>query len=206
MITKFTSDTALLLIDCQVGVDVLSHWGGPTGRRNNPDAESHMLRILASWRQAGLPVAFTMHDSIEKDSPLKLSLPTGKQKPGFEPQPGDIAVSKDVNSGFVGTSLEVDLRRKGVNRLVCVGFFTNMCVETTVRMAGNMGFDTYLVPDCCATSNRIGWDGADYDPELVHDMTVANLNGEFCTALTVGDTLALIEGDAPHLDRVQGNE
>ncbi|NBS28679.1 MAG: cysteine hydrolase, partial [Actinobacteria bacterium] len=42
MITKFTSDTALLLIDCQVGVDVLSHWGGPTGRRNNPDAESHM--------------------------------------------------------------------------------------------------------------------------------------------------------------------
>jgi hypothetical protein len=37
-------------------------------------------------------------------------------------------------------------------------------------------------------------------------MTVANLNGEFCTALTVGDTLALIEGDAPHLDRVQGNE
>jgi len=79
-------------------------------------------------------------------------------------------------------------------------------VETTVRMAGNMGFDTYLVPDCCATSNRIGWDGADYDPELVHDMTVANLNGEFCTALTVGDTLALIDADAHHLDRVQGNE
>ena len=91
MITRFTSDTALLLIDCQVGVDVLSHWGGPTGRRNNPDAESHMLRILGSWRNSGLPVAFTMHDSIEKDSPLKLSLPTGKQKPGFEPLPGDIA-------------------------------------------------------------------------------------------------------------------
>jgi len=73
-------------------------------------------------------------------------------------------------------------------------------------MAGNLGFDTYLVPDCCATSNRIGLDGADYDPELVHDMTVANLHREFCTAITPGDVLSLLEADAPGLERIQGNE
>ena len=50
MITQFSSDTALLLVDVQKGVDVLEHWGGPTGRRNNPDAESHMLRLLAAFR------------------------------------------------------------------------------------------------------------------------------------------------------------
>ena len=115
-------------------------------------------------------------------------------------------VSKDVNSGFVGTDLEIQLRRKGISRLVIVGFFTNMCVETTTRMAGNLGFDTYLVPDCCATSNRIGLDGADYDPELVHDMTVANLHREFCTAITPGDVLGLLDADAPGLERIQGNE
>ncbi|MFM9086028.1 MAG: isochorismatase family protein, partial [Acidimicrobiia bacterium] len=112
MIPRFGRDTALVLIDCQVGVDVLRHWGGPTGRRNNPDAESHMLRLLAGWRERGLPVAFTRHDSREAASPLKLSLPTGAQKPGFEPRDGEIVVIKDVNSGFVGTSLEVDLRRR----------------------------------------------------------------------------------------------
>ena len=117
-----------------------------------------------------------------------------------------IVVEKDVNSGFVGTDLEIELRRKGIQRLVIVGFFTNMCVETTTRMAGNLGFDTYLVPDCCSTSNRIGWDGADYDPELVHDMTVANLHGEFCTAITPGDALGLLAADNTHLERVQGNE
>ncbi|MDH4276816.1 MAG: isochorismatase family protein [Acidimicrobiia bacterium] len=206
MIRRFGSDTALLLIDVQQGVNVLEHWGGPTGRRNNPEAEANMAAVLADWRAAGLQVAFTRHDSREAASPLKFSLPTGAQIPGLEVADGDICVAKDVNSGFVGTSLEVDLRRAGVGRLVVVGFFTNMCVETTVRMAGNLGFDTYLVPDCCATTNRVGPDGVDHDPELVHQMTVANLHGEFCTALAVDDVRKLLVGDRPDLDRAQGNE
>jgi nicotinamidase-related amidase len=81
-----------------------------------------------------------------------------------------------------------------------------MCVETTARMAGNLGFDTYLVPDCCATTNRVGPDGVDHDPELVHQMTVANLHGEFCTALAVDDVRKLLVADRPDLQRVQGNE
>jgi len=206
MITQFGDDSALLLIDVQTGVDALEHWGGPTGRRNNPAAEDTMVSLLGAWRSARLPVAFTRHDSREAASPLKFSLPTGAQKPGFEPAPGDIVVEKDVNSGFVGTSLEVTLRRKGVNRLVVVGFFTNMCVETTVRMAGNLGFDTYLVPDACATTNRVGPDGTDHEPELVHDMTVANLHGEFCTAMDADDIASLLRDDRPDLSRSQGNE
>ena len=206
MIKQFLEDTALLLIDVQKGVDVLQHWGGPTGRRNNPSAEPKMLELLEAWRKAGHTVAFTRHDSREAASPLKFSLPTGAQKPGFETRSGEIVVEKDVNSGFIGTSLEVQLRRAGINRLVIVGFFTNMCVETTTRMAGNLGFDTYLVHDCCATSNRVGIDGADYEPEQVHDMTIANLHGEFCTAITAVNALALIAGDVGALERQQGNE
>ena len=206
MITKFDKDSCLLLIDVQVGVDVLSHWGGPTGRRNNPDAESKMLRLLNSWREAKLQVAFTRHDSLEVASPLKFSLPTGAQKPGFEPRPHEIVIKKDVNSGFIGTDLEIQLRRAKISRLVIVGFFTNFCVETTTRMSGNLGFDTYLVEDCCSTCNRVGLDGIDRDPELVHAMTVANLHGEFCTAITATDAINLVSSDNPALDRHQGNE
>lgn len=206
MIPRFAADTALLLIDVQQGVDVLTHWGGPTGRRNNPHAEDTMARLLAASRSAGKTVAFTRHDSRESASPLKFGLATGAQKLGFEPRVGEIVVSKDVNSGFVGTSLEVELRRAGVNRLVIAGFFTNMCVETTTRMAGNLGFDTYLVHDGCATTNRVGPDGVDHDPELVHQMTVANLHGEFCTAITGADALRLVDDDVTDLDRAQGNE
>jgi nicotinamidase-related amidase len=89
---------------------------------------------------------------------------------------------------------------------VIVGFFTNFCVETTTRMAGNLGFDTYLVDDCCSTSNRVGPDGIDRDPELVHAMTVANLHGEFCTAIKFSDALGLINSANSILSRHQGNE
>ena len=206
MIPTFGPDTALLLIDVQVGVDVLVHWGGPTGRRNNPGAEQVMLDLLAAWRSAGRAVAWTRHDSREEASPLKFSLSTGGQKPGFEIRDGEIVVEKDVNSGFIGTSLEVDLRRRGINRLVIVGFFTNFCVETTTRMAGNLGFDTYLVHDGCATTNRIGLDGTDHDAQLVHDMTIANLHGEFCTAITGNNAQGLLTSNADEIERVQGNE
>ena len=206
MIRKFDKETALLLIDVQVGVDVLTHWGGPNGRRNNPDAEQKMLQLLAAWRSANLQVAFTRHDSREALSPLKFSLPTGAQKPGFEPIAGEIVVEKDVNSGFIGTDLEIQLRRANISRIAIVGFFTNFCVETTTRMAGNLGFDTYLIEDCCSTSNRIGPDGIDRDPELVHAITVANLHGEFCTAIKFSDALGLVTADDTSLSRCQGNE
>ena len=206
MIHRFSIDAALLLIDVQVGVDDLTHWGGVNGRRNNPEAETTMLNLLSKWREQGLPVAFTRHDSVEDRSQLKLNLPSGDLKPGFSIADRDISIIKNVNSGFVGTSLHEEFRARGITRLVIVGFFTNMCVETTVRMAGNMGYDTYLVPEGCATTNRIGPDGVDRDPELVHDMTVANLHGEFCTTLSPADAVDLIATDRADLDRVQGNE
>ena len=206
MIRKFDNSTALLLIDVQKGVNDTAYYGGPTGRRNNPDAEGNIISILNRWRDSERTVAFTKHDSREEGSPLKLSLESGQQLDGMETRDGDIIVEKDVNSGFIGTSLELDLRRAGIQRLVIVGYFTNVCVETTTRMAGNMGFDTYLVHDACATVNSIGHDGTDYDPDLVHNMAIASLHGEFCTAITTADALHLCQDDAPSLERVQGNE
>lgn len=206
MIQQFGTDTGLLLIDVQKGVNVLTHWGGPTGRRNNPGAEDRMRALLAAWRDAGLPVFYTRHDSREAASPLKLSLETGDMIDGFEARDGETVILKDVNSGFIGTDLELHLRRQGVHRLVVAGFFTNFCVETTTRMAGNMGYDTYLAHDACATTNRIGLDGTDHEPETVHAMAIASLHGEFCTAIDTDVLIGLTREDNSSLTRVQGNE
>ena len=206
MIPQFDTNTALLLIDVQKGVNIFEYWGGASGRRNNPTAEDKQRRLLAVWRQHNLPVMFSRHDSREAGSPLKLALPTGEQIEGLEPQTGETVVTKDVNSAFIGTDLELRLREKHCDRLVLAGFFTNFCVETTVRMAGNLGYDTYLVHDACAACNRIGPDGRDHDPQLVHDLAVATMHGEFCTALSTDQAVALTDADAPNLDRVQGNE
>lgn len=206
MIKQFGDDTALLLIDVQKGVNQFDYWGGSSGRRNNPEAEERMRELLAGFRDRGLTIIFSQHDSREALSPLKLSLPSGQMIDGFEPRAGEVVIRKDVNSAFIGTDLELRLREHGIDRLVIAGFFTNFCVETTTRMAGNLGYDTYLVHDACAACNRIGLDGTDYDPELVHELAVASMHGEFCTALSSAQAIGLLQDDNPGLQRVQGNE
>lgn len=206
MIQRFAADTALLFIDVQKGVHVFDHWGGPTGRMNNPECQERLVALLKAFRAAGRTVAFTRHDSLEPDSPLKLSLETGEQLAGLEILPGEIAVSKNVNSAFIGTPLEEELIQIGIQRLVVAGYFTNFCVETSVRMAGNMGFDVYLAHDACATCNRIDLKGTDHDPDLVHDLSVAAMHGEFCTALSTDALIRLLSEPAPELNRAQGNE
>jgi len=206
MIGKFGADTALLVIDAQKGINALQHWGGAAGRRNNPGAEGHIQTLIDAFRSNGLPVIYTAHNSRQAVSPLKLGTPGGEFLEGIVPRDDELVICKDVNSAFVGTTLELELRRRGIHRLISVGYFTNFCVETTVRMAGNMGYDSYLVPDACATSNRIGFDGVDYDAELVHNLSVASMHGEFGTALALPDALGLLECDAPALVRKQANE
>lgn len=206
MIEQFGAETALLLIDVQKGVHRLDHWGGATGRMNNPGCQDRLIALLDAFRSAGRTVAFTQHDSVEPDSPLKLSLATGAQLDGLDIDPGDIRVRKSVNSAFVGTPMELELRRRGIHRLAVAGYFTNFCVETSVRMAGNMGFDVYLAHDACATCNRVDLNGVDHDPELVHDLSVAAMHGEFCTALTTGQIIDLLSAPSTVLDRAQGNE
>lgn len=206
MIEKFGPETALLLIDVQKGVHDFAHWGGPTGRMNNPECHARLSSLLNAFRAAGRQIAFTQHDSIEPDSPLKLALPTGAQLEGLDIAPDDIAVQKSVNSAFIGTPMELHLRRAGITRLVVAGYFTNFCVETSVRMAGNMGFDVYLAHDACATCNRVDLNGVDHDPQLVHDLSVAAMHGEFCTALTTDQLISLLSGASTVLSRAQGNE
>ena len=206
MIEKFDKSTALLLVDVQSGVNDVKYNGGPSGIRNNDNAAENMRCLLTEWRRLGKQVAFTRHNSRELNSPLKLSLETGKQIEGLDIHESDIVVDKDVNSGFIGTSLEVELRRSGIDRLVVMGFYTNYCIETTVRMAGNLGFDTYLVHDACAAINTFGHDGTYYDADLVHNMSIASLHGEFCTAISKEVAMKLCVGDCLELERVQGNE
>jgi len=51
-------------------------------------------------------------------------------------------------------------------------------------MAGNFGFDTFIVSDATATFNKKGLDGQNFSAELMHETALASLNGEFATVVT----------------------
>jgi nicotinamidase-related amidase len=72
---------------------------------------------------------------------------------------GEPVIVKRVNSAFIGTDLEMQLRAADIKTLVICGATTNHCVETTARMAGNLGFDARLVRDATWTFDPVGPDG-----------------------------------------------
>jgi nicotinamidase-related amidase len=65
-------------------------------------------------------------------------------------------------------------------------------VETTTRMAGNLGFDARLVRDATWTFDRAGPDGDLHSAEDIHAMTLANLNGEFARIVSTADAIAAL--------------
>jgi len=174
---------ALLIVDVQRAIDDPS-WGDD---RNNRDAEANIARLLARWRERGWPVVHIRHASREPNSTYR------KGQPGFEfkaevmPREGEQIVEKQTNSAFIGTDLQQ--RLSGITTLVITGVITNNSVEATARMAGNLGFDTYVVRDATATFGRRDYDGRWCTADEIHAMSLANLDGEYARIVTTVEVL-----------------
>jgi nicotinamidase-related amidase len=179
-------DAVLLVIDVQKGFDRFNE----EYHRNNPALEANIARLQRAWRETGRPIIHVQHLSKEPGSPLRPGQPGCEIKDEVRPIAGEPVVQKSVNSAFIGTSLEADLRRRGYATLVLAGLQTNLCVSTTARMAGNLGFTTYVVSDATATFDNVGPDGKRYGSELLHDVALADLHGEFATVVDTATILA----------------
>lgn len=175
---RLTDKTALLVIDLQRAIDAAYH--AAEGPRNNPGAEQVVAALLAAWRASGRPVIHIRHDSILPDSAYRPGQPGNGFKPEAAPFSNEIVIAKQTNSAFIGTGLEQHLRQTGIGQLVICGVATNNSVEATVRMAGNLGFDTILVEDACFAFARRDWNGVLRPADEVHAMSLANLDGEYC--------------------------
>jgi len=182
------NDHALILIDWQHGFDNHAYWGG---NRNNPDAENNGMALLDSWRDNAGPIFHCIHHSQNPGSLLRQEKPGGKILNGFLPHKNEPLIVKNVNSCFIGTDLETQLKERGITALTICGLTTNHCVSTTTRMAGNLGFNVTLVGDACATFDRTGVDGTIYPANLVHEISLANIHNEFCTVKDTNQVLGI---------------
>ena len=187
---------ALLVIDVQRAIDHLS-WG----ERNNPRAEANIAALLAAWRSAGRPIYHVRHDSTEPHSHYRPGQAGHEFKAEAIPLAGEVVIAKRTNSAFIGTDLEARLRAAGQTVLVVAGVITNNSVEATVRMAGNLGFETFVVEDACFTFGRKDWAGTWRTAAEVHAMSLANLEGEYARVVRTAQVLEALEAQSPKGER-----
>ena len=86
--------------------------------------------------------------------------------PGLYVPKGALIVSKgsdserEAYSGFEGTDLEEELRRRGVRRVFVAGVATDFCVKSTVLDALKRGFEVYVLLDACRSVSEEGGERA----------------------------------------------
>jgi nicotinamidase-related amidase len=181
---------ALIVVDVQREFD---EWEAAGRRRNNPDAVARIADLLKAFRASGARIFHIRHEGTRSGSSFLPSHSGYAVKEEAREAPGEAVIIKRVNSAFIGTDLEKQLRAGSIATLVICGATTNQCVETTTRMAGNLGFDAQLVRDATWTFDQIGPDGDAHTAEEIHAMTLSNLNGEFARIVTADGVIAALE-------------
>jgi nicotinamidase-related amidase len=188
-----SASTALLVIDVQKAFDEIEAAGR---RRNNPDAVPRIATLLRYFRTNRLAIFHVRHASLDESSRFRIQLPGFQARDEARELPDEPVIVKTVNSAFIGTDLDHRLRHCGITSVVIVGATTNHCVETTARMAGNLGYDTKLVRDATWTFAQAGLDGETYSAEQVHRMSLANLAGEFAEIVSAAEVVRRLTSDA----------
>ena len=147
----WAGSTALIVVDVQRGFDDVNYWGP----RNNPDCEANIAKLIEAWRAQEWPIVYVKHNSTTPSSPLAAAAKGNRFKDVVSGTP-DLLVEKSVHSAFYGDpDLDAWLSGHGIRGVAICGIQTNMCCETTARMASDLGYDMLFVEDATHTFDLV---------------------------------------------------
>ena len=177
---EIAENAALVVVDVQKGFDEADFWGP----RNNPEADDNIASLIDVWQATGRPVVFVRHDSPRPRSPLRPGYEGNQFKEYVERRRGkgaggaELLITKTVNSAFYGTpDLDAWLKAEGISQIVVAGIQTNMCVETTARMGGNLGYDVLVAYDATYTFDLEGPFGWRRSADEIGQASAVSLHG-----------------------------
>jgi len=179
------SDTALVLIDIQN--DYFP--GGRMALEGSPEAAAKAAAALAAFRRHGLPILHVRHLAVRPGATFFLPGSEGAElHASVRPLPGEVVIEKNFPNSFRGTDLQARLERAGVQHLVVAGMMTQMCVDASVRQAGDYGFRVTLLADGCATRQQT-FGGETVPARMVHAAFLAALNGAYAKVVATEEFL-----------------
>ncbi|MFK3796026.1 MULTISPECIES: isochorismatase family cysteine hydrolase [unclassified Pseudomonas] len=163
-----THKSALILIEYQ------NDWMASTGginsqfkdRKQFDDSVKNSKLVLAEARRRHMEIIYvtmTLDPSFKVLGQAKYGLRAmmpqyksflGKQAeffPGFEPTAGEYVIRERTgSSAFAGTSLDSYLRNNHIEDIYLMGYSLRQCVESTLRNAHDLGYNTNVIYDASA--------------------------------------------------------
>ena len=171
------NNTALLVIDIQ---DSFKYSPARWSTRNNPRFEANVTELLGTFREAGAPIIFVLHN--DSDPGFRPGDPEVRLMDFLDRQESEPLIVKNTRNAFTSTDLQQRLDALGVRKVVVTGISTEQCCETTTRVAADLGYDVDFVTEATATF-PIGTLSTD----AIVERTEAVLRGRFARIATVSD-------------------
>ncbi len=180
---------ALVLIDIQNDYF-------PGGRMELPEsgaAGEKAARLLAAARERGMPVFHVQHISTHQGADFFLpGTPGAEINSCVRPLSGEAVIQKNYPNSFRETGLFQQLRGRGITNIVVAGMMTQMCVDTTVRAAFDLGFACLLAHDACA-ARGLSFLGESVSVEKVQAAYMAALSEVFAQVEGAADIIARLK-------------
>ena len=138
-------NTALLVIDVQVGVVAAAH--------ERDMVVANIASLVAEARAERVPVVWIQHS----DDGLERGSDAWRIVPELAPDAAEPLVEKHYGDSFEETTLEIVLAGLCVGRLMVAGAQTDACIRSTLHGALVRGYDTTLVSDAHTTDDQTAW-------------------------------------------------
>ena len=131
------SKTVLLVVDVQQAlIDA------------NPVREDEFLlnlkMLIDAAHVSGTEVVYIRHGSGPNDE-LEAGSDGWQLHDSLKPRANERIFDKNVNSAFNNTGLDAYLKGKGIDHIVLCGMQTEHCIDTTCKVAFELGYDV-LIP------------------------------------------------------------
>jgi nicotinamidase-related amidase len=115
-----------------------------------------VLKSFAHWRSHNKKIIHVRRRSNDINSKLHASNNGFRLDPLCKTIKDETVLTKSVNSCYIGSNLRDTLDQMNYKTVIVVGLTTNHCVSKTTRMAGNFGYDTYLISYATDTFDKLG--------------------------------------------------
>jgi nicotinamidase-related amidase len=145
---------ALVVIDVQNSFLFDPLWSA----NSNPNIVASVNRLVDGARAAGDAVIWVLHGEPGSGGEFDPASGHVRLMDGLEALPGEPTVVKNMHNAFTTTSLQLLLTSQGIRHLTICGIRTEQCVETTARLACDLGYEVDFVLDATVTTPREHWD------------------------------------------------